>query len=208
MRPSEALPSRHEVLPSTRFEGSDQLSSSVHGSESVDAARAVRQQMVLDVRRRSSELMRPGPAGRHHASFSGTSRESAPRPSSASCYSAEASLRRRRELLDNLIALQAAAEEPTSSRHDVAITTPQDSVAATVAALDPRDLAVLRSYETRLKSGLEDVCTICLEARRQGQAVLGLPCGHVFHAQCVRRWLACSACCPACRRTVSAAARW
>lgn len=56
---------------------------------------------------------------------------------------------------------------------------------------------------TKLGRALEGQCAVCLEARHKGERVLFLACGHVFHCACVRRWLACSSCCPECRARVT-----
>lgn len=47
-------------------------------------------------------------------------------------------------------------------------------------------------------------CAICLEAFVYGATVLGLPCGHSFHQQCICMWLTSGTtmahhCCPSCR---------
>jgi len=48
-------------------------------------------------------------------------------------------------------------------------------------------------------------CTICLEDFRSGCLLLGLPCGHCFHQQCIEAWLCGGSvgtgryCCPVCR---------
>ena len=41
-----------------------------------------------------------------------------------------------------------------------------------------------------------DVCAVCLEDM---DAARRLPCGHVFHAQCLREWIPMHAFCPTCR---------
>ena len=42
-----------------------------------------------------------------------------------------------------------------------------------------------------------DDCVICLAPLKH--AAVKLPCGHAFHASCIRRWLASEATCPTCR---------
>ncbi|XP_036407449.1 E3 ubiquitin-protein ligase RNF103 [Megalops cyprinoides] len=43
-------------------------------------------------------------------------------------------------------------------------------------------------------------CVVCLENFEDGCLVMGLPCGHVFHQQCIVVWLAAGRhCCPVCR---------
>ncbi|CAI9754441.1 unnamed protein product [Fraxinus pennsylvanica] len=43
-------------------------------------------------------------------------------------------------------------------------------------------------------------CAVCLEGYRSGKQV---PCGHVFHAVCITRWLSRHDSCPLCRFRVS-----
>ncbi|KAJ1493388.1 hypothetical protein T484DRAFT_1929193 [Baffinella frigidus] len=45
----------------------------------------------------------------------------------------------------------------------------------------------------------EDACTICLEAFRAGGRATQLVCKHLFHSDCIERWLADHAVCPLCR---------
>ncbi|GCB64153.1 hypothetical protein scyTo_0004552, partial [Scyliorhinus torazame] len=43
-------------------------------------------------------------------------------------------------------------------------------------------------------------CVVCLENFKNGCLIMGLPCGHVFHQQCIVVWLAGGRhCCPVCR---------
>lgn len=50
-------------------------------------------------------------------------------------------------------------------------------------------------------------CAICLEAYEPGQSAKRMPCGHVFHTECLMPWLSkCNHTCPTCRRPVPAAA--
>mmetsp|Transcript_108732 Transcript_108732/g.313960 ORF Transcript_108732/g.313960 Transcript_108732/m.313960 type:complete len:365 (+) Transcript_108732:105-1199(+) len=42
-------------------------------------------------------------------------------------------------------------------------------------------------------------CSICLEFFGHGMLLTGLSCGHVFHVDCLSRWVQCSAQCPNCR---------
>ena len=50
-------------------------------------------------------------------------------------------------------------------------------------------------------------CIICLGEMEAGEPLVRLPCSeagkaHVFHRECLQRWLLCSAACPTCRRGV------
>lgn len=44
-----------------------------------------------------------------------------------------------------------------------------------------------------------DTCCICLGNIKAGEFSTVLPCEHVFHTKCIRRWLRKSATCPHCR---------
>lgn len=50
----------------------------------------------------------------------------------------------------------------------------------------------------------EGCCAVCLDAMTSGQRVATLPCGHAFHANCIRQWLPSSLTCPLCKRAVVA----
>ncbi|KAJ5719004.1 hypothetical protein N7493_007459 [Penicillium malachiteum] len=45
-------------------------------------------------------------------------------------------------------------------------------------------------------------CPICTEAYEVEVPILTLPCGHLFHEQCVQIWLRRSSSCPLCRRVI------
>jgi len=45
-------------------------------------------------------------------------------------------------------------------------------------------------------------CSICLEAMAAGQAVRRLPCCHLFHADCIDKWLGVKGVCPVDQRSV------
>jgi hypothetical protein len=44
-----------------------------------------------------------------------------------------------------------------------------------------------------------DECTICFDKLSVGDSALRIPCGHLFHDDCVRKWLQSSNQCPVCR---------
>lgn len=35
----------------------------------------------------------------------------------------------------------------------------------------------------------EDVCCVCLDAYSEGDRIVALPCGHIFHKDCIAKWL-------------------
>jgi hypothetical protein len=46
-------------------------------------------------------------------------------------------------------------------------------------------------------------CVVCLEDFSEGDNVCSLPCGHVYHAPCIDRWLVEHDACPCCRAPVA-----
>ena len=46
--------------------------------------------------------------------------------------------------------------------------------------------------------GTNRECSICLSIGLDG---IKLPCGHIFHSDCITRWLKCRVECPNCRRS-------
>ena len=48
----------------------------------------------------------------------------------------------------------------------------------------------------------EEVCSICICGYEVGASVVWLPCGHCYHAQCIRVWLSLRNVCPECRSEV------
>ncbi|GFS30805.1 hypothetical protein TNIN_498261 [Trichonephila inaurata madagascariensis] len=45
---------------------------------------------------------------------------------------------------------------------------------------------------------MSETCSICLEEK----PTKSLDCGHVFHLECIRKWLAVNAHCPYCRQEI------
>ncbi|KAL3829927.1 hypothetical protein ACJIZ3_018729 [Penstemon smallii] len=46
-------------------------------------------------------------------------------------------------------------------------------------------------------------CAICLEGFRLGVGGKRIPCGHVFHSNCIAHWVSLHNSCPLCRFSVS-----
>lgn len=46
------------------------------------------------------------------------------------------------------------------------------------------------------------VCTICTDNYDAEKAVAAMPCGHVFHDECLAKWLSNARNCPSCRKTL------
>ncbi|KAI3970003.1 hypothetical protein MKW92_037105 [Papaver armeniacum] len=51
-------------------------------------------------------------------------------------------------------------------------------------------------------SGEDAVCSICLDKYADNEEVRELPCSHLFHVDCVAKWLKMNATCPLCKRGV------
>mmetsp|Transcript_58960 Transcript_58960/g.108949 ORF Transcript_58960/g.108949 Transcript_58960/m.108949 type:complete len:275 (-) Transcript_58960:71-895(-) len=46
------------------------------------------------------------------------------------------------------------------------------------------------------KAAIENPCHVCLDELQDGELVGKLACGHIFHAQCIKRWLKTGSGCP------------
>jgi hypothetical protein len=80
----------------------------------------------------------------------------------------------------------------------------------TDAPKQPNALKVVqrRSHRTKLKETQSETCTICLENFRRAQLVRRLPCGHVLHDWCCRKYFKTAGVkplCPVCRFDMSCA---
>ena len=54
-----------------------------------------------------------------------------------------------------------------------------------------------------LNQNLEDQCTICICPMEAGETITKLsPCGHIFHLDCVRNWLAKQKVCSLCKQEI------
>ncbi len=90
---------------------------------------------------------------------------------------------------------QAHSEErPSPSTHQ------QSSSGAPPASNDAISrLPEVTFQESDLLAEGDKCCPICLEQHRVGGKGVRLPCGHYFHAPCVRPWLERHCMCPVCR---------
>jgi hypothetical protein len=61
-----------------------------------------------------------------------------------------------------------------------------------------QSMPVLKVTENDLEEENSE-CTICLEKLSAGDSALRIPCGHIFHEDCVRKWLQSNNQCPMCR---------
>merc|ERR1719188_87701 len=71
---------------------------------------------------------------------------------------------------------------------------PPPTSAATLRSL-PR--IKVTAYDIAANEGSE--CSICLGDLEVGEPALRIPCGHLFHEECVKDWLKKSNECPVCR---------
>ena len=72
---------------------------------------------------------------------------------------------------------------------------------STTPAVDESEFARLpdKRYSITEAASAPGECAICLQAVAPLASLKELPCGHCFHAPCLRRWLAQSRSCPCCR---------
>ncbi|XP_050222876.1 uncharacterized protein LOC126672974 [Mercurialis annua] len=81
---------------------------------------------------------------------------------------------------------------------------------ANIVAGVPTETAVMRPARKDFILGLKgerfrgersssEQCIICYETFRVGYSVTRLPCSHVFHGRCIKKWLRRSHLCPLCR---------
>lgn len=52
------------------------------------------------------------------------------------------------------------------------------------------------------KTHVETMCSICLDEFRARMHVHKLPCHHIFHSKCIKKWITRNPACPVCRETV------
>ena len=78
---------------------------------------------------------------------------------------------------------------------------PQSEVAQIEAAIQAslQDVSSEPSARLDASTAASASCSVCLEDITRGQNARALRCGHVFHTQCIARWLRTSRLCPICR---------
>jgi len=59
-----------------------------------------------------------------------------------------------------------------------------------------------RPYRRAEEEKENATCSVCLSRVEDGESVKTLPCKHVYHPQCIDRWLERSTMCPVCKRDV------
>jgi len=75
----------------------------------------------------------------------------------------------------------------------------EDKAAPPISEAALRRLPIVRVTEEDLCVDGNDVCVVCLEPQRVGDAATRLPCGHLYHRECVVDWLRKHCTCPNCR---------
>ncbi|OLY81757.1 E3 ubiquitin-protein ligase AMFR [Smittium mucronatum] len=66
-------------------------------------------------------------------------------------------------------------------------------------SLSEMNSVVVNATKVELKEHDDDVCPICWESMKQG---IKLPCKHLFHKGCFRKWVEKHAICPICRLAI------
>lgn len=79
--------------------------------------------------------------------------------------------------------------------------TPPQQPAASKEVL--QTLPEIRVTKHDIQQDQESTCPICLERFEIGDAAIRLPCGHVFHPDCIRGWLVNSNRCAVCRHELA-----
>ncbi|GMH77018.1 hypothetical protein TrST_g5403 [Triparma strigata] len=73
-----------------------------------------------------------------------------------------------------------------------------DEIGITEYRKEPSGAAVLDESEPEEA----ETCSICLSDFTEGENIRKLPCGHIFHPECVDVWLKRNCSCPACRQSI------
>ncbi|KAJ6917171.1 hypothetical protein NC652_019525 [Populus alba x Populus x berolinensis] len=66
-------------------------------------------------------------------------------------------------------------------------------IPATESSIDAMERVVLDA------SASARVCTVCMEEIDGGSEAIRMPCSHVYHSDCIVKWLQTSHMCPLCR---------
>ena len=97
--------------------------------------------------------------------------------------------------MEETVALHSANNTPYKLRPAAAQDVEQLSQLEYDSALSPRAANNLRD------------CSVCKEDLEEGSIIIKLPrCAHVFHAECLQRWLLYQSWCPVCRTEVGSSA--
>ena len=115
----------------------------------------------------------------------------------------ESNKRRTRIIFSRKFQIQRPISIQLKSQYDshegrARISKHSDSNLSTTYGATERTSKVIGSMEN-----MDVTCAICLELYREGQELMILSCGHVYHEACITCWLEEDSICPVCRNSVS-----
>jgi len=67
---------------------------------------------------------------------------------------------------------------------------------------EQREAMASRAYERQPGETENATCSVCLSQLEDGEQAKTLGCKHVYHPECIDRWLERSRLCPVCKRDV------
>jgi len=76
---------------------------------------------------------------------------------------------------------------------------PRDATHAPTAASTLQNLPRIKVRLVDLEANESNECSICIDELEVGQEAMRIPCGHLYHEECVKDWLKKSNECPVCR---------
>ncbi|KAL6332420.1 hypothetical protein AAG906_004998 [Vitis piasezkii] len=97
-------------------------------------------------------------------------------------------------IIRQVSALGRSMKLPIEDREDIDMEMEEDQMIKTV----PATKSSIDKLE-RVGVDLSQDCSICLESMPIGLQVVRMPCSHVFHGDCIVKWLERSCHCPVCR---------
>ncbi|EEY62316.1 uncharacterized protein PITG_14259 [Phytophthora infestans T30-4] len=102
------------------------------------------------------------------------------------------------------LSLQQNGRESGSGRLSGPLAGTQGRLASTLrlAEKNVADMTAREEVTFCCEDEEQNVCVICLEGNLEEERVEALPCGHVFHAECIAQWLLYQRVCPVDRRSV------
>tara|TARA_Y100000996_G_scaffold391325_1_gene353229 strand:+ start:55 stop:303 length:249 start_codon:yes stop_codon:yes gene_type:complete len=63
---------------------------------------------------------------------------------------------------------------------------------------DKKEEIIINKYSFINKSNNLDECVICLEKMRESENLTILKCSHIYHSECIEKWLKKKSICPMC----------
>ncbi|KAK6242787.1 zinc finger protein [Theobroma cacao] len=97
-------------------------------------------------------------------------------------------------------ALEESASEFESSNYNM-VPAKESSVKKMLKSVRVEAVECDQKVEEKIKKGRLDAenCVICLEELKVGSDASRMPCSHIFHGDCIEKWLKQSHYCPVCR---------